>query len=86
MAVTRGNTHREGHVGGEDHQRVVVAATGAEPVARSVVVEEMEDPVVVLGRDGRPVDLNRAARTRLGLEIRGPLPLDPPLARGDADG
>jgi diguanylate cyclase (GGDEF)-like protein len=50
--------------------------TGAEPVARSVVVEEMEDPVVVLGRDGRPVDLNRAARTRLGLEIRGPLPLE----------
>jgi diguanylate cyclase (GGDEF)-like protein len=50
--------------------------TGAEPVARSAVVEEMEDAVVVLGRDGSIVDLNRSARERLGLEIRGPLPLE----------
>lgn len=49
---------------------------GAEPVARSAVVEEMEDPVVVLGRDGSIVDLNRTARERLGLEIRGPLPFE----------
>jgi diguanylate cyclase (GGDEF)-like protein/PAS domain S-box-containing protein len=49
--------------------------TGAEPVARSAVVEEMEDAVLVLGRDGSIVDLNRTARDRLGFEVRGPLPV-----------
>lgn len=47
---------------------------GAEPVARSAVVEEMDDAVLVLGRDGSIVDVNRAAREQLGLEVRGPLP------------
>ena len=45
-----------------------------EPVARSAVVEEMDDAVLVLGRDGSIVDVNRAAREQLGLEVRGPLP------------
>ncbi|MEJ2538519.1 MAG: GGDEF domain-containing protein [Gemmatimonadota bacterium] len=49
---------------------------GMEPVARSAVVEEMEDAVLVLGRDGRIVDLNRTARDRLGLRRRGPLPVE----------
>ncbi len=49
---------------------------GAEPVARSTVVEEMKDPVLVLGRDGSIVDLNRSARDQLGLELRGPLPFE----------
>ena len=49
---------------------------GMEPVARSAVVEEMEDAVLVLGRDGRIVDLNRTARDRLGLAVRGPLPVE----------
>ena len=49
---------------------------GMEPVARSAVVEEMEDAVLVLGRDGRIVDLNRTARDRLGLQVRGPLPVE----------
>jgi diguanylate cyclase (GGDEF)-like protein len=45
------------------------------PVARNVVVEEMEDAVVVLDRGGRIVDVNRSARERLGLRLLGPVPM-----------
>jgi len=45
------------------------------PVARNVVVEEMEDAVVVLDRRGRIVDVNRSARDRLGLRLLGPVPV-----------
>lgn len=45
------------------------------PVARYLVVEEMEDGVVVLDRKGRIVDLNRAASRRLGLRLMGPVPV-----------
>jgi len=45
------------------------------PVARNVVVEEMEDAVVVLDRKGRIVDVNRSARERLGLRLLGPVPM-----------
>ncbi|UCC24719.1 MAG: diguanylate cyclase [Gemmatimonadales bacterium] len=45
------------------------------PVARNVVVEEMEDAVVVLDRRGRIVDVNRSARERLGLRLLGPVPI-----------
>lgn len=45
------------------------------PVARYLVVEEMEDAVVVLDRKGRIVDLNRAAAHRLDLRLMGPLPV-----------
>jgi diguanylate cyclase (GGDEF)-like protein len=44
------------------------------PVARSLVVEELRDVVLVLDRKGRIVDLNRAAGERLGLRRYGPLP------------
>ncbi|HSG46707.1 MAG TPA: diguanylate cyclase [Longimicrobiales bacterium] len=46
------------------------------PVARNVVVEEMEDAVVVLDRRGRIVDVNRSARDRLGLRLLGPVPVE----------
>ncbi|MDT8341163.1 MAG: sensor domain-containing diguanylate cyclase [Longimicrobiales bacterium] len=46
------------------------------PVARTTVVEEMEDAVVVLDRDNRIVDVNRSARERLGLRLLGPLPVE----------
>lgn len=45
------------------------------PVARYLVVEEMEDAVLVLDRKGRIVDLNRAATRRLGLRLMGPVPV-----------
>jgi diguanylate cyclase (GGDEF)-like protein len=45
------------------------------PVARNVVVEEMEDAVVVLDRRGRIVDVNRSARDRLDLRLLGPVPV-----------
>lgn len=45
------------------------------PVARHVVVEEMQDAVVVLDRRGRIVDLNRSAIHRLGLRVMGPVPV-----------
>lgn len=45
------------------------------PVARTIVVEEMADVIVVLNRDGHIVDLNRAATETLGLEPMGPLPV-----------
>lgn len=44
------------------------------PVARNVVVEEMEDAVVVLDRQGRIADVNRSARETLGLRMLGPVP------------
>lgn len=44
------------------------------PVARNVVVEEMEDAVVVLDRRGRIADVNRSARDKLGLRLLGPVP------------
>lgn len=37
------------------------------PVAREALVEEMRDAVVVLGEDGRVLDLNAAARSLLGV-------------------
>lgn len=46
------------------------------PVARSLVVEELRDVVLVLDRRGRIADLNRAAAERLGLSRFGPLPTD----------
>ena len=45
------------------------------PVARTIVVEEMRDAVLVLDRRGRIVDLNRAALDVLELEPEGPLPV-----------
>jgi diguanylate cyclase (GGDEF)-like protein len=44
------------------------------PVARSLVVEELRDIVVVLDRSGHIADLNRAATEELGLARYGPLP------------
>lgn len=48
---------------------------GAAPVARTLVVEEMRDPVLVLDGRGHIVDLNRAARDVLGLEVEGDVPV-----------
>lgn len=45
------------------------------PVARNIVVEEMEDAVVVLDRKGRMVDVNRSARERLDLRLLGLVPV-----------
>lgn len=44
------------------------------PVARHVVVEEMEDAVIVLDRRGRIIDVNRSAVDRLKLGLMTPLP------------
>lgn len=46
------------------------------PVARNVVVEEMEDAVVVLDDRGRIVDVNRSAREKLSLRLLGPVPIE----------
>jgi diguanylate cyclase (GGDEF)-like protein len=45
------------------------------PVARTLVMVELRDPIVVLDRKGHIVDLNRAARTLLGLHPYGDVPL-----------
>ncbi|MGD2067673.1 MAG: diguanylate cyclase [Gemmatimonadota bacterium] len=47
----------------------------AAPVARTQVVEEMRDPVLVLDARGHIVDLNRAARDGLGLDVEGDVPV-----------
>lgn len=54
------------------------------PVARTIVVEEMRDAVLVLDRRGRIVDLNRAALNVLELEPEGPLPIPLGLAWAQA--
>jgi len=46
------------------------------PVARTIVVEEMADLVIVVDQHGRMVDLNRAASTTLGLVPDGPVPVE----------
>lgn len=46
------------------------------PVARHVVVEEMEDAVIVLDRRGRVIDVNRSAANRLKLGLMKPLPIE----------
>lgn len=48
---------------------------GLGPVARTLVVEELRDPVVVLDGRGRIVDVNREAERVLGLEPYGSVPL-----------
>lgn len=48
---------------------------GLGPVARTLVMEELRDPVVVLDGNGRIVDVNRTAERVLGLEPYGPVPL-----------
>ena len=48
---------------------------GLGPVARTLVMEELRDPVVVLDEKGRIVDVNREAEQVLGLEPYGPVPL-----------
>ena len=46
------------------------------PVARTIVVEEMRDCVIVVDRSGRIVDVNRAASELLGVRVHGPVPID----------
>jgi len=46
------------------------------PVARSTVVEEMQDCVVVVDRQGRCVDVNRVATELLGIAPDGEMPVD----------
>ncbi len=46
------------------------------PVARTTVVEEMRDCVIVVDRSGRIVDVNRAAAQLLGVRVHGPVPID----------
>ena len=46
------------------------------PVARTIVVEEMRDCVIVVDRSGRIVDVNRAASDLLGVRVQGPVPID----------
>lgn len=46
------------------------------PVARTIVVEEMRDCVIVVDRSGRIVDVNRAAAETLGVRVHGPVPID----------
>lgn len=48
---------------------------GLGPVARTLVMEELRDPVVVLDEKGRIVDVNREAERVLGLEPYGAVPL-----------
>lgn len=48
---------------------------GLGPVARSVVMEELRDPVVVLDGKGRIVDVNRAAEEILQFQPYGDVPL-----------
>ncbi len=45
------------------------------PVARTLVMVELRDPIVVLDGRGRIVDVNRAAETMLGLDPYGDVPL-----------
>lgn len=45
------------------------------PVARTLVMVELRDPIVVLDGKGHIVDANRAARTLLGLRPYGDVPL-----------
>lgn len=45
------------------------------PVARTLVMVELRDPLVVLDGRGRIVDLNRAAERTLGLQVYGDVPL-----------
>lgn len=45
------------------------------PVARTLVMVELRDPLVVLDGRGRIVDLNRAAEGLLGLQVYGSVPL-----------
>ncbi|MDH5588759.1 MAG: diguanylate cyclase [Gemmatimonadota bacterium] len=45
------------------------------PVARTLVMLELRDPIVVLDGRGRIVDLNRAAEDALGLKVYGDVPL-----------
>ncbi len=54
------------------------------PVARTIVVEEMRDAVLVLDRHGHIVDLNRAAVETLQLVPEGPLPIPLGLAWAQA--
>ena len=51
-------------------------AAGFAPVARTAVVEEMADIVVVVDEQHRIVDVNRAARETLGLRVSGPVPIE----------
>jgi diguanylate cyclase (GGDEF)-like protein len=57
------------------------------PVARTLVMVELRDPIVVLDRKGHIVDVNRAARTLLGLRPYAdvPLPLGNLWARSRGD-
>lgn len=48
---------------------------GLIPVARSIVVEEMQDAVVVLDRDGKVVDVNQSARDTLAMRPLGDVPV-----------
>lgn len=48
---------------------------GLGPAARTLVMEELRDPVVVLDEKGRIVDVNREAERVLGLEPYGTVPL-----------
>jgi len=45
------------------------------PVAHTLVMEELEDPLVVLDANGRIVDVNHRAETLLGLRAYGDVPL-----------
>lgn len=46
------------------------------PVARTLVMVELRDPIVVLDAKGHIVDVNRAAENLLGLRPYGDVPLD----------
>lgn len=49
---------------------------GLGPVDRTVVMEELRDPVVVLDGKGRIVDVNRAAEEVLDFEVYGDVPVE----------
>ena len=62
------------------------------PLAREKVVEDLGDPVIVIDRLGRLVDLNRSAARVTGVELRSAIARPavqvlarPPEARGDAE-
>lgn len=46
------------------------------PVARAIVVEEMQDCVIVVDRAGRCIDVNRAATDLLRIRPEGEMPID----------
>jgi len=48
---------------------------GLGPVARTLVMDKLRDPIVVLDRQGHIVDVNRAAERTLGVRAFGNVPL-----------